>query len=161
MYNSPKWEGGKEAYWGTERVLENYRWDSCTVRIVCSLHNKVRHPCPIWKIVSSPTSCQSSAFDILPLMWPIAICYWKPLWHSQVNGIIPFSGKIIHHSFLIPKGTDFKPLSVHFCCCMSPRVCECPCLKPVVLTRLEGRNSCICFAHIASSLPNRHIIDSL
>ena len=39
--------------------------------------------------------CQSSVFGTLPLMCLIAVCYWKPLWHSQVNGIIPFSGKII------------------------------------------------------------------
>ena len=39
--------------------------------------------------------CQSSVFGTLPLMCLIAVCYWKPLWHSQVNAIIPFSGKII------------------------------------------------------------------
>lgn len=63
-------------------------------------------------------------------------------------------------AFVFLQGLIFKPLSVHFCCYMCPRGCECPCLKPVVLTRLEARNSCICFVHIASSLSNRHIIDS-
>ena len=39
--------------------------------------------------------CQSSVFGTLLLMCLIAICYWKPLWHSQVNVIFPFSGKTI------------------------------------------------------------------
>lgn len=55
-------------------------------------------------------------------LWPLAICYWTPLWHSQVNGIIPFSRIIMYCSFLFLKGIDVKPLPLFLLLCEPQRV---------------------------------------